>query len=283
MSNTRTSLGRLASLFACCALVSACGGGGGAANEAPSPAPTPSPAPAPAPAPAPDPDPGPAAALKVSGYTVYLRDDGLAFSGAGAVTPSAGSNDVAVSLGSRGETRFSVLSESPFSLSARSIDFRAAARFDGSLVMLCAPGATPGAGLSRYALVAQAVADGGVLPVQFTTVATLANRTLYAFAHCSYQAASGSQGQDSAHDAQTVALSFDAAGSAVRSGDAPGSGPYFTSDQLGLLLGGTPVNGRAVAAYRAMVGGVERVFLIERTFYDEIGATEGSLTIWLDE
>ena len=90
-------------------------------------------------------------------------------------------------------------------------------------------------------------------------------------------------GHDSAHDSQTVRLIFDAAGSATRSDAPPSQGVYFDQASLSTMLDGTLVNGLGVTAYRAAVGGVERVFLVERTFYDEIGQTEGSLTLWLEE
>jgi hypothetical protein len=188
-----------------------------------------------------------------------------------------------VSLGNRGQTTLSVTGSSPFAVTATATDFRAWARFEGSLVMLCAPSATPGATLSRYVLVATSVAAGGVQPVQVTTVSSLVNKTLYAFAHCSYVGPGGLQGQDSAHDSQTVRLTFDAAGNATRSDAPPGQGAYFDQASLSTMLSGTIVNGLGVTTYSAPVGGVERVFLIERTFYDEIGQTEGSLTLWLEE
>jgi hypothetical protein len=137
--------------------------------------------------------------------------------------------------------------------------------------------------MSRYALVAETVSAGGMQPVQVTTVASLANKKLFAFAHCSYTSITGPQGQDVAHDAQTVFLSFDNVGNATRSSAPPSEGAYFDQVALSAMLTGTVFNGRAVAAYKVSVAGVDRLFLIERTFYDEISATEGSLTLWIEE
>lgn len=216
-------------------------------------------------------------------YVVYLRDDGNAFSGAGALSNPTASG-ATLSLGNRGQTTLTVTGTAPFAMSAASADFRVWARHDGSLAMLCDPASTPGATSSRYALVAATVASGGAATTQLVQAASLAGKTLYQFAHCSYMGASGSQNQDTAHDANTVSLSFDATGNATRSNAAPGEGPYFVDTALDLQLGGgTVVNGRSVSAFRISSGGTERYVVIERTGYDEIGFIEGSLTLWVDD
>jgi hypothetical protein len=221
-------------------------------------------------------------ALKPARYQVIARDiDGLPFTGAGAIGNLTGTGGT-VSLGNRGQTTLAVTAGSPFAMAASNINFRTWSRFEGSLAMLCDPTPAPGATLSKYAFVAQGVWPGGTVVKPILDVAKLANKRLYAFANCSYQSFVGSQGKDDGHDGQTVVLAFDAQGNAARVGDPPND-HWFTADDLYWMFRSTVVNGRAAFGYTASVDGTERVFIIERTFYDEIDRTEGTLRLWIEE
>jgi len=220
--------------------------------------------------------------LKPVHYQVIARDiDGLPFTGAGAIGNLTGTGGT-VSLGNRGQTTLAVSAGTPFAMAASNINFRAWSRFEGSLAMLCDPTPAPGATSSKYAFVAQGVWPGGTVVKPILDVAKLANKRLYAFENCSYRSFVGSQGKDDGHDGQTVVLAFDAQGNAARVGD-PANHQWFTADDLYWMFRSTVVNGRAAFGYTASVDGTERVFIIERTFYDEIDHTEGTLRLWIEE
>jgi hypothetical protein len=224
MNNKQRRIDKLGILImAVCTLVSGCGGGGGVGEpsppsaslpppqpppeQAPVPAPEPLPPPIPEPPPA-DPPAPPAPLLKPTSYAVLHRYDGQPLNDGGTwygLVTAGGT----LSLGVRGGTTLSVTSTSPFVMTAENTDFRVFSRYEGSLLMLCDPAEIPGSSPSRFALAADAVADGGVSGAYVIDQSELKGRTFYRVENCSYASATGIQHQDVAHDSTTHTLVFD--------------------------------------------------------------------------
>jgi hypothetical protein len=265
----------LAALFAAVQFVSACGGGDDD-DGAPAPAPVGSPAPAPAPAPNPPAAPTTISPLKTLVYDVARENDGTAFTGAGAVSDPTTSG-ASLSLGAAGTIVLTVDASSGFVITTP--DYTVVNRFAGSVLMLCDATTTPGDSTARYVAVADSVAQGGVAPQAVTDAAALAGLRFFKMSNCSYQSATGAQGQNIAADADSLYLEFDAGGNA--SGNATTT--YSAAEFNDMLANGSSVGGSRFAAWRFTVNGQDSIVLVELGDYDAGNQVPGFVKLWLPQ
>ena len=263
----------LAALFAA-AQLAACGGNDN--NPAPAPAPVAAPAPSPAPTP-PAPPVTTVSPLKTLAYAVTAPADGTTPGAAGQVSePTA--NGATLSLGDRGPIVLTVDSSNGFAMTTP--DFYVFNRYAGSVLMLCDATTTPGASAVRYVAVAQSVAEGGVAPEAVTSAADLAGLRFFKLFNCAYQSPNGSQDQNTAADANTLHLEFDAGGNAASNATTT---TYTAAEFSDMLANGSSVAGSGFSAWRFMIDGQPRIVLVERGDYDAVNQSAGSLRLWLPQ
>jgi hypothetical protein len=267
--SSRTAV--LATLFAA-AQLAACGGND---NNDPAPAPVASPAPAPAPAPA-----APVTTispLKTLTYAVTGQASGTAPAAAGQVSEPTTSG-ATLSLGDRGQIVLTVDNSNGFVITTPG--YYVFNRYAGSVLMLCDAATTPGTSTARLVAVAQSVAAGGAAPEAVTSAAALAGSRFYKLANCSYQSASGSQGQNTAADADSLHLDFDAAGNATSNAMTM----TFTAAEFSdMLANGSNIAGLSFTAWRFTIDGQPRTVLFERSDYDAVTQTPGIVQLWLPQ
>jgi hypothetical protein len=251
----------LALLFATAQLVAACGGGGDDDDAAP----------------APPSQPTTISPLKTLVYDVLREDDGTPFTGAGQVSdPTA--NGATLSLGAAGSIVLTV-DQTGNGFSITTPDYLVVNRFAGSVLMLCDATATPGATTARYVAVSDSVAQGGVAAEAVSSVSALAGLRFYKMSNCSYQSATGAQGQSSAADADSLYLEFDANGDATSNATTTYTAAQFNQ----MLANGTSVGGSTFAAYRFTVDGQDSYVLVERGDYDAVNLVPGFVKLWLPQ
>jgi uncharacterized repeat protein (TIGR01451 family) len=279
MSKLSSRAAVLAALFAA-AQLAACGGNDN--DPAPAPAPVASPAPSPAPTP-PAPPPPPAAPvttispLKTLAYTVSVPNDGTTPAAAGQVSdPTA--NGATLSLGAPGQIVLTVDNSNGFVITTP--DYYVFNRYAGSVLMLCDAATTPGSSTARFVAVSASVAEGGVAPEAVTSAAALAGMRFYKLSNCAYQSAAGSQDQDVAADADSLQLEFDSAGNATSNAMTM----TFTAAEFSdMLANGTSVGGLGFTAWRFTIDGQSRIVLVERSNYDAVNQTPGTVQLWLPQ
>jgi hypothetical protein len=216
---------------------------------------------------------------------VLRYDDGYPFTPDGAITDSTPSGGT-LRLGNRFATVFetvlNVTDASSFAMTATSADYYVVQRYAGSVLMLCDPTTQPGSTKARYVSMAAVVESGGHAYTNVTDTASLAGKTFYAMGNCSYLAPiAGPQFQNTAHDSNTLRLTFDANGDVFRSDY--NVGPIYSAANFNLMLGGTYYNNWSYGAFRFNVNGVERIVIVERNTHDEINVVDGFVRLWLPE
>lgn len=277
----------LAALFVAVQLLAACGGndddnnsgspnGNGAGAPVSAPAPSPAPAEAPAAAPSAPAAPTTISPLKALDYALEQPDgSGADFSGGGAVSePTA--NGATLALGAAGSVVLTV-DGSGDDLTITTPDYRVVSRFAGSLLMLCDISATPGDGAARAVAVAREVAAGGIAAEAVTDATLLAGLRFFKMGHCSYQA-SGPQGQNSAADADTLSLAFDAAANAT---SPVFQREYSAAEFSAMLAEGSAIDGMRFGAWRFMVDGQAQYALVERIEADVANGVPALIQLWL--
>ena len=280
MSNLSSRSALLAALFAA-AQLAACGGNDTDPAPAPAPvaasAPTPGPAPAPAPTPAPTPTPPvmTISPLKALTYTVAGRADGPAADGQVSAPTTSGAT---LSLGAQGSIVLTVDSSNGFVITTP--DYLVVNRYAGSVLMLCDAAATPGTSAARYVAVAATVAEGGVAPATLTSAAALAGLRFFKLSDCAYQSANGSQGQNTAADADSLFLEFDSNGNTSSNAS---EAHYSAAEFSAMLASGANDAGAQFAAYRFTIDGQPRTVIVERGRYDAADAGSGFVRVWLPQ
>ncbi|HDR9180338.1 TPA: hypothetical protein QDB06_000862 [Burkholderia vietnamiensis] len=187
-------------------VLAACGGGGGdgstASNNGSSTPTTPVTPPTPI-----------NSTLTASQYAVYKYGLPDTLGGSGAYTATANTTGT-LSLGADGTTTLTVTDPTSFGMSASG--YYILNRVSGGVIMLCDnPASTVGTGSkSKYVAVATASSTATVnQATQLTSSVDLAGQTLYNIEDCSYQNKAGTaEGQNSAPDANTSAMTFDSSG-----------------------------------------------------------------------
>jgi len=211
-------------------LLSACGGGGGgndnAANAA-TPASNPS-----------TPQTPINSTLTATQYSVFKYGLVDPLGGAGGYTATADTTGT-LSLGADGNTTLTVSDPTSFGMSASG--YYVLNRVDGGAIMLCdSPAGNVGTNSkSRYLAVATATTTSTVnQATQITNSINLAGQTLYNIEDCSYQNKSGTaEGQNSAPDANTAAMTFDSTGNVTFNNGNPAiPAASLTSDLQGAAI-----------------------------------------------
>jgi hypothetical protein len=273
MSSLSSRTAVLAALFAA-AQLAACGGND---NE---PAPTPAPVGSPAPTPPPPPPAPPVTTispLKILSYAVTGQADGTPPATSGQVSEPTTSG-ATLALGAQGQIVLTVDSSNGFVITAPG--YYVFNRYAGSVLMLCDAATTPGTSTARYVAVAASVAEGGVAPEAVTNAAALAGQRFYKLSNCAYQSASGSQDQNTAADASSLHLDFDATGNATSTAM---STTYTAAEFSDMLANGTSVAGLGFTAWRFTIDGQPRIVLVERGDYDAVNQTPGMVQLWLPQ
>jgi hypothetical protein len=283
MSITFSRAAVLAALFAAVQLA-ACGGNDNSAapTAAPVAAPSPSPAPAPVTTPPAAPLPPAAAVVTISPLktlTYALTGPAAAGGDAGQVSAATASG-ATLSLGAAGQIVLAVdSSNSGFVVTTP--DYLVVNRFAGSLLMLCDAAATPGTSAARYVAIATSVAAGGVAAEAVTRADALAGLRFFKLSDCAYQSGNGSQGQNTAADADSLVLEFDRSGNASSNASTT---TYSAAEFSDLLANGTTTaDGTHFAAYRFTIDGQPRTVIFERGRYDAGDAASGFVRLWLPQ
>ena len=113
-----------------------------------------------------------------------------------------------------------------------------------------------------------------------SNAAALAGQRFYKLSACAYQSRLGSQGQNTAADADTLSLDFDSSGNA----SSTSFEPTYSAAQVNVLLAGAmSVNGMRWSAYRLLIDGMPKNVIIDRGDYDSASNTGGALRLWLQE
>jgi hypothetical protein len=284
MSNLSSRSAVLAALFAA-AQLAACGGND---NNDPAPAAAPVAAPAPAPALVPAPVPAPTVTppvttispLKALAYSVAGQADGTATAEAGQVSAPTTSG-ATLSLGAQGSIVLTVDNSNGFVITTP--DYHVVNRYAGGVLMLCDAATTPGTTAARYVAVAASVAEGGVAPEALSSATALAGLRFFKLSDCAYQSGIGSQGQNTAADADTLFLEFDSAGNASSNAFAANYSATQFSDMLARGMNIPNDAGAQFAAYRFTIDGQPRSVIVERGRYDAADAASGFVRVWLPQ
>jgi hypothetical protein len=276
MSKLSSRSAALAALFAA-AQLAACGGND--TDTAPAAAPVASPAPAPAPTSAPAVTT--ISPLKVLTYTIAGQADGASPAGAGQVSAPTTSG-ATLPLGAQGAIVLTVdRSNNGFVIATP--DYSVVNRYAGSVLMLCDAATTPGTTAARYVAVAARVAEGGVAPQVLTSATALAGLRFFKLSDCAYQSGNGSQGQNTAADADTLFLEFDSSGNASSNA----SDVTYSAAQFSAMLSsgqdGPNDAGAQFAAYRFTIFGQPRSVIVERGRYDVADAATAFVRLWLPQ
>jgi hypothetical protein len=275
-SNFSSRSAVLAALFAATQLV-ACGGNDNEPAQAAAPVAA-APAPTPPAAPSPPPPVTTISPLKTLSYAVTGQANGTTPAASGQVSePTA--TGATLSLGA----------QDPIVLTVEKVDnsfvittpgYYVFNRYAGSVLMLCDATTTPGTSTARYVAVAASVAAGGATPETVTSAAALAGLRFYKLSACAYQSASGSQDQNTAADADSLHLAFDAAGNATSNAFTT---TYTAAEFSAMLASGSSVAGSGFAAYRFMIDGQARIVIVERGRYDAADPQTGFVRLWLPQ
>jgi hypothetical protein len=278
MSKLSSRTAVLAALFAA-AQLAACGGNDNDAAPAPAPVASPAPAQTP-PAPPTAPPVTTISPLKVLTYSVAGQADGTAPAGAGQVSAPS-TTGATLSLGAQGSIVLTVDSSNGFVITTP--DYHVVNRYAGSVLMLCDAATTPGTSAARYVAVAASVAEGGGAPAAVTSAAALAGLRLFKLSDCSYQSANGSQGQNTAADADSLFLEFDSNGNTSSNA----SDVTYSAAQFSALLAsgqnGPNDTGAQFAAYRFTIDSQPRTVIVERGRYDAADAATAFVRLWLPQ
>ena len=281
MSNLSSRAAVLAALFAA-AQLAACGGNDNEPAQAA--APVASPAPAPTPPPPPAPPVTTVSPLKKLSYAVTGQANGTPPAASGAVSEPTTSG-ATLSLGAQGPIVLTVeMVDSSNGFVITTPGYYVFNRYAGSVLMLCdaasTPSTTPGTTTARYVGVAASVAAGGVAPEAVTDAAALAGQRFYKLSNCAYQSAIGSQDQNTGADADSLHLDFDASGNATSNAMLA---TYTAAEFSDMLANGTSVGGLAFTAWRFTIDGQPRIVLVERSDYDAVNQTSGTVQLWLPQ
>jgi hypothetical protein len=268
MSNLSSRNAVLAALFAA-AQLAACGGNDNDTAAAPAPVATPAPTPSPTPAPTAT----TISPIKVLTYAISGQADGAMSAGAGQVSAPT-TTGATLPLGAQGAIVLTVdTSNNGFVITTP--NYAVVNRYAGSVLMLCDATTTPGTTAARYVAVAASVAEGGAAPVALTSAAALAGLRFFKLSDCAYQSGSGSQGQNTAADADTLFLEFDSSGNASSNA----SDVNYSAAQFSAML----ASGSQFAAWRFTISGQPRTVLVERGRYDAADAGSGFVKLWLPQ
>jgi hypothetical protein len=216
--------------------------------------------------------------LKVLAYTIAGQADGVVSADAGQVNAPTASG-ATLPLGAQGAVVLTVdRSNSGFVITTP--NYTVVNRYAGSVLMLCDVATTPGTTAARYVAVAASVADGGVAPEALTSAAALAGLRFFKLSDCAYQSGSGSQGQNTAANAETLFLEFDGNGNASSNAS---EARYSAAQFSAMLTQGPNDAGSQFTAYRFTIDGQSRSVIVERGRYDAANAATAFVRLWLPQ